>query len=287
LLSIVLALATFLWTNRRLPDRSVRSPGVSRVRAAARRLAEHLTRKDEEAQAGFFFAIQALTRCASHRTILAVAVALGLTHAFVVLAHVTSIGTLAISTMLVLSLAAGFAYGVTIPAEMGANWAFRMAWRGDERPYLDGVKRAGLLAVSGPLILLLPVHMAVLGTATAIVHSLFGLALASVALDVLFLRYRKLPLACGYVPFQNPKFVWPAGMIALVVATYLFALVERQSLASTRREVALAAALGAAAVIVKVLDARHRRERVAVDFDGRPAPLTQRLGLSAHIGAPD
>ena len=287
LLILVLALSTFLWTNRRLPDHSARAPRVSRARAGVRALAEHLTRRDEEAQAGFFFAIHTLTRSAPHRTILAVALAVGVTHAFVVLAHLTSIGALAISTMLALSLAAGFAYAVTVPAEISANWSIRMAWLGDERAYLRGVKRAGFLLVSALLMLLFPIYAAVLGTATAAVHLLSGLAFASVALDVLLLRFRKLPFACGHVPFQNPKFAWPAGLVGLVLVTYVFALIEWLSFASAPREAALAVALIMLAGAVKLLDSAGRRERETVDFAGRPAPLTQRLGLSAHIGAQD
>jgi len=289
----VLALVTFLWTNRRLPDRSARAPAASRLRTSIRRLADWGTQGDAEAQAGFFFTLQTLARSGPHRTILAISVAVGLTHALVVMAHSdvhavdiesTSLGVLGISTMLVLSLLCGLRYAVTVPAELQANWAIRMAWLGDERAYLAGVKRAGLLLVCSLLLLLFPLHIALLGTTGAIVHSLLNVVLAIAVLHVLFLPYRKLPFACGYVPFENPKVVWPAGLAGLVLVTYGLAAVERWALQIGTRALALGVAIAAVAFVLKTIDGRRRQERAVVDFDGRPAPATQRLGLFEHIG---
>ena len=63
-----------------------------------------------------------------------------------------------------------------------------MAWLGDERGYLAGVKRAALvLTVAVPLLVLLPLHVALFGAVTALVHSLFGFLFGVAALDSLFL----------------------------------------------------------------------------------------------------
>jgi hypothetical protein len=43
----------------------------------------------------------------------------------------------------------------------------------------------------------LPLCIALLGPAGAMLHALLSLALAHAALDALFLWYRKLPFACG------------------------------------------------------------------------------------------
>jgi protein-S-isoprenylcysteine O-methyltransferase Ste14 len=55
--------------------------------------------------------------------------------------------------IVLLALIAGFRYAVGVPAELAANWTIRMAWDGDERAYLAGVKRAaGLLTVFLPML---------------------------------------------------------------------------------------------------------------------------------------
>src|SRR5207247_10220410 len=102
------------------------------------------------------------------------------------------LGVLGILIMSLLVVLVGVAYAVAVPAELAANWTIQMAWLGDERRYLAGVKRAAMLLVAVLLVLLLPLHVALLGIAVAIVHSLLGLVLAVAALDALFLPYRKL-----------------------------------------------------------------------------------------------
>jgi hypothetical protein len=282
-----LALTTFLWTNRRLPDRSTRVPAPSAIRSRMRRVAEQQTQDDPEAQAGFFFALQTLARSAPHRTILAVAVAAGLTHALLVLTQrgwrsmaipATPLGVLAISPMLI-----GVSYAVTVPVEPAASWAIRMAWLGDERHYLAGVKRAAMLLVTALLILLLPAHVALLGVAIALVHTVLGLLFASVALDALFLPYRKMPFACSYMPIQNPKIVWPTGLASVWLVTYGFAAAERWALHTLVRSAGLCVMVGAIALFVRAIDRTRRRTRWPVSFDDRPAPATQRLGLFEHV----
>jgi hypothetical protein len=291
-----LALASFLWTNRRLPDRWAGVPARSRLRTGVRRVAERLTQRDPEAQAGFFFALQTLTRSAPHRTILAVAMAVGLTHALIVLTRnggpfatiqSTPAGVLGIAIMLLLSLLAGVGYAVTVPAAPGANWAIRMAWLGDERRYLTGVKRTGMLLASLLLLLLLPLHVALLGWDIAVAHSFAGLIFGAVTLDALLLRYRKLPFACAYVPIENPKLAWPAAAAGLLIVTYGAAGMERWALGSAPRAIASGIALLAAARLVRAIDSDRRRERRPIDFDDRPAAATQRLGLFDHIAAHD
>ncbi len=287
-----LALSTFLWSNRRLPDRSVGVPAASRIRALSRRIAERHTQGDPEAQAGFFFALQTLTRSAPHRTVLAIAVAVGLTHALIVVAQSSRsievgpppAGVYGVAVMLELLLLGGVLYAVNVPAAPAANWTIRMAWRGDERRYLAGVKRAAMILVVAMLALLLPLHLALLGIAVTIGHSLLSLLFAMAACDLLFLSYRKLPFACSYVPPDNPKLLWPAAVIGLVLVTYGFGNAEQWALQTSARALGLTAVLIAMAVLARAADRARRRDRCPIDFDARPQPATQRLGLLNHVG---
>src|SRR5580765_2345657 len=81
-----LAIATFLWNHRRLPEQSGTTRSRSVFQTVVRSAAERLTRRNPETQAGFFFTWQTLTRSASHRTMIAVAVAAGCTHLLLALA---------------------------------------------------------------------------------------------------------------------------------------------------------------------------------------------------------
>jgi len=291
-----LALATFLWTNRRLPDRSAPAATPSRIRASVRRLMERQTEKDPRAQAGFFFALQTLARSAPHRTIIAISASVGLTHALIVLAQrgwhsfavqSTPLGVLAISPLLLMSLVIGVSYAVTVPAEPAASWTIRMTWLGDECSYLAGVKCAAMLLATLLLVLLLPLHMVLLGIVNAFAHLVFSLLFASVALDALFLTYWKVPFACSYVPIQNPKIVWPAGVASVMLVTYGFAAAERWASHAGASTVMFGVLLGAIALFVRGVDRARRREQRPFSFDDRPAPPTQRLGLFEHVTVQD
>jgi hypothetical protein len=289
--AITIALTAFLWTNRRLPDRAVSVPGPARIRTGLRRIVERWTQDDPEAQAGFFFTYQTLSRSGPHRTILAIALAIGLTHALLVLAQrglsdaaqATPLGVLRISSVLVLTLLAGAAYAMRMPAESGANWTIRMAWLGDERGYLAGVKRGVLLLPIAALILLLPLHVGLMGAPAAISHFALDALFAAAAANGLFLCTTTLPFACSYVPIENPKVVWPAGFAGLVLVTSLIAAVERWALQSVMRTLPLAAGMAALALLLHALDRAQRIERRPIRFNPRPTGTTQRLGLSAHF----
>ena len=294
---VCLAIATFLWNNRRLPEQATAGRTESRLRASLRRMAEWLTDGNPETQAGFFFTWQTLTRSQPHRTILAIAVAAGLTHLLMALAtsgmhrlELSSmpLGLFAINLMMLASLIAGFRYAVTVPPELASNWTIRMAWLGDERGYLAGVKQAAMVAlVTVPLLVLLPLHVALFGSAIAVVHSIYGFMVATAILDGLFLGYRQFPFGCSYVPIENPKLLWPAALTTVLSVTYGLADVERWALLTATRTAGLGVALGAIVVLVKIVDRANRRERLPVTFDRRPAPATQRLGLFERIANQD
>jgi len=260
-------------------------------------MAEWLTDGNPETQAGFFFTWQTLTRSAPHRTIVAIAVAAGCTHLLLALAtsgvHRLELPAMplrlfGINSMVLASLIAGFRYAVTVPPELASNWTIRMAWLGDERGYLAGVKRAALVSlVTVPLMVLLPLHVALFGFTIAVVHSIYGFMVATATLGGLFLGYRQLPFACSYMPIENPKLLWPAGLATVLLATYGFAGLERLALQTVTRTVGLGVALGAIVLLIRVIDRSNRRERLPVNFDERPAPATQRLGLFEHIANHD
>jgi hypothetical protein len=294
---VCLGIVTFLWNHRRLPEQTTDRHAESRLRASVRTIAERLTAGNPETQAGVFFTWQTLTRSAPHRTIVAIAVAAGLTHLLIVLAasgvHRTELaaaplGFFAINIVALVSLIGGFRYAVTVPAELASNWTIRMAWRGDERAYLAGVKRMGLVALAiVPLLVLLPVHVVLFGFSRAVIHSVFGVMVAMVTIEALFLGDRRFPFACTYVPVSNPKLVWPAALTTVLCVAYGFASAERVALQTTAGTAELGAVLVAMVIVVTLVDRANRRERLPVAFDERPAPATQRLGLFEHVAHHD
>jgi hypothetical protein len=196
--------------------------------------------------------------------------------------HIGSLplAVLAIQSMLVIVLAAGFRHAARVPAELRANWTFHVCWSGDERPFLSGARRAAALGLILPILLgLAPLHAIVLGWRAALVHLSVGMLLALALIRLLFLGFRKLPFASSYVPSVNLKALSPIYVLVFLLASYGLAAIERAALGHTTRSLVLVLALAGTVVLVAAVDDRQRRARQPIDLDEAPAPATQRLGL--------
>ena len=169
---------------------------------------------------------------------------------------------------------------IRVPVELRANWTFQLAFAGDERPYLSGVKRAVLLGVATPVLLgLFPLHAVVMGMAIACAHGASGVLLVLLLVEGTMLGFRKLPFASAYVPTGQLKAVGLPLLLIALVAAYGLAWIERLAI-STGNTLAFLAVLAALPVGLHGLDRWQRRERRAIDLDEGPAPATQRFELS-------
>ncbi|MCA1563079.1 MAG: hypothetical protein LC753_03380 [Acidobacteria bacterium] len=292
LTAAVIALGAFAWNSRRLPVApSSRRSRRGRVSEALRWVLQRIVVRTPEAQAGFFFTLQCLSRSLPHRVGMAIFVAIGFAAAAVSLVgtdvrHGEHVALLplrffAIQPVLATALLVGFRYVVAVPAELRANWAFHLSWSGDERPYLTGVKRAAFGGLVLPTLwLLFPLHAMALGFSLALVHLLCGLVLSLVLLEGLLLGFRKLPFASSHVPSVNLKTLGPIYLLGAFLALYGLAWLERLALETA---VGIAAFLAGGIMLVatlRVIDMWQRRTRVAIELDELPPPATQRLGLS-------
>jgi hypothetical protein len=234
--------------------------------------------RDPATQAGFFFTLQALTRSVSHRVTIATSMAIGLALVLINLGGIDApralafssvpIHRLAVQTWVIVAVLTGFRHAVRVPAEARSNWTFHLAWSGDDRPYLAGVKRAGLLALMVPtLALLLAWHAAVLAPRLALEHLACGAAQALLLMDVLFIGYHKLPFASGYVRGDDLKAIVPLYVGAVLITSLALAAVERAALASATGAAVFFAALLAAIVTMHAVDVRSRRTRTPIDLD--------------------
>jgi hypothetical protein len=78
---------------------------------------------------------------------------------------------------------------------------------------------------------LLPFYAVVFSLADALAIALCGLAAGAVILETLFMSYRKMPFACGYLP-GDLKTILPIAFAAFVFFTYQFAHIELAALRS-------------------------------------------------------
>jgi hypothetical protein len=282
---LLVAVMAYGWNARRLPSLTPAPPRAARRRwRLAARLAHALLLRDAAARAGFHLTLAALWRSHTHRLTLACAAAAGLAMAVVALSRTgleagagASARELAVQPLVYGALLVGFRHAIRVPAELRASWGFQLAWRGHERRFLSGVKRAAILALAMPtLIVLLPLFVFLLGPRLALTHAVLGLAGAIVLLEGLLVTYDKVPFTCTYVPSENMKALGPVYAIAFLVGASQFARLQHAALNGGGATLLLIAL----AVIFAVLRAiSARRVRLPwVEFNEAPASF-QRLGL--------
>jgi hypothetical protein len=291
LATTVIALALYLWNNRRLP-----TPRVShqRPRSAARRRATRLVAgvlvPSPLPRAGFFFTLQTLARSAQHRILIATACAVAIAAGILLMHGIRAISSaaaaparfLALQTLVIAIVLVGVRQALAIPAELRANWLFSMAWNGEMRPFVAGVKRAVIAGIILPLLMVMfgyDVYM--LGTRAAVQHGAFGFVLSLIALEFL-LRPERLPLTCSARPTGNLKALGPIYLMLLFVIAYNLGLLERAALVDFRK---FAMLLGSLGLIYAGLRLSQRRQSILsrIEFDDLPDTPTQRLGLSEPV----
>lgn len=290
---IVVTIVACAWNSRRLPAPAVRS---RRRRSAAGRMGAwivtHMVATSSLEQAGFWFTLQTVPRQVTHRAVLAAALAVGVSlmlvavhgRVLMVQADVAAIplSVLAAQSLLVASVLTGFRHATQLPANLRAGTTFSLSWTGDLRPYLSGVKRAGLVAVALPILAAAFVwHALVLGVHVAMLHVVTGAALSLLMTETLFLHYRRVPLVSAHIPSADVKSRAPAYVLAILALSYLLAWIERFALSGGRAEYVLfIGALAALAAGVAVLDRVWHSTALALDLDEEPPPPTQRLNLA-------
>ena len=289
--AMLVVVTAYAWNSRRLPAPDVGPrAGRHRLRSMSAWVVQRLVVRRPVAQAGFFFTLQSLSRSVPHRMAIMTSIAVGLAGATVSLRGMDvrpatdmssmPVALLAVQTLLVTALLAGFRQAVRVPADLRATWTFHLAWSGDERAYLVGVKRAAFVALVLPTLLaLVPLHVLVLGPGVVIAHFVCGLLMALVLVDVLLLGYRKVPFASGCVQTGNLKSLGPIYVLVFLLGTYGFASTERLALSSTRGTVIFLAAVSTLLIIVRAVDRWQRRTPVAIQWDEPAVSSAQRLDL--------
>ena len=285
---MVLAVCLFAWNNRRMEAPPPVGAGARWLRRGVSTTARLVVRQPDT-QASFFFTLQAMLRSPQHRLTIAASLAFGLTASVFAVAVggatrardsvPLTAGILAVQPILLTALLIGFRHAVRIPAELAANWAVQVAWTGDTRPHVAGAKAAGaLLFVVLPVLALIPLYTLVFSFNDAVTIALGGLAGGAVILESVFLSFRKMPFACGYLP-ANLKTIVPIAFAAFVFFTYQFSHIQ---LAAMRSGVAprFAVVLAGFFFALRGVDAFRRRTPRPFEFDEMPEPPTQRLGLS-------
>ena len=114
----------------------------------------------------------------------------------------------------------GIRFAFEIPLDLRANWIFRL-WldpdQHDARSVARRVLRVFSLYWMGPLVLLST--LAFWGWMTALLHTAIWCACMLVLVEILLIRFRKMPFTCPYPPFQSHA---PLMAVGYLFGFYVF-----------------------------------------------------------------
>jgi hypothetical protein len=183
--------------------------------------------------------------------------------------------------VLLIGLLIGFRHLFSIPAELRANWIFRITEREGRSHWLRAIDRFALFSVA-PVILLLPLpfEAALLGwraVGESIVFAVGGL----LVYERLFFEAEKLPFTCSYLPGKRPAWTIVLGFIGIVSLLPVANLIL-VSLLENR----VSALLFLALLVVTWIWVHRLRElswaELPLMYEEAPEPAVRTLNLSAR-----
>jgi hypothetical protein len=291
LLVLITSVVAYFWNSRRLPEPDVlrtAERGHLRILDA---IGLRVVARRPLVRAGLFFTIRVLARSVQNRLSIGIPLAMAIAVSMVSLpaAGMTSaldfssapVAVLAVQLLFVTALAIGFRHSIRVPADLGAKWMFHLIRPAAHDVYLRGVKRAAVVKLVLPaLLVLLPFHLFALGRQVALVHFAFGLLSALVLREASLLEYRGLPFAANYVP--NAKITTYVGVYVFVwlISVYTVAWVEHVALRTTSGTIALFVVTLISLGAIRAIDRWQRRNPREIDLDELVEPPTLRLGLT-------
>ena len=120
----------------------------------------------------------------------------------------------------------------------------------------------------------------ILGARLAALHLGVGPVVSALLMETLFVRYRLVPFASGYVPSGELRPRGVASAAALLLVSFALAWVERFVLIATAGYLTLVAIMVGLSAGVMAVDRASRRPATPLDLD-EPTPFpTQRLELA-------
>jgi hypothetical protein len=296
---ILLALSMYLLSYYRHVKRSLEnaveeaSGSESRIAAWLGRVASRLLFRHPVESAVVHFTLKTAFRSRRHWLILAAYAGVGLALVFnglLILLHRGGYSALErpnpalLSMPLVLTflLLAGTRMIFTIPAELRANWVFRITESSEYLRYHLGVRKAMLfLAIAPVLAPMLPLCGILWDWGTAAHHLIFCIALSWLLAELLLLRFEKVPFTCSYVPGKSnmPMYgiLYFAAFLtyAYSMSTFEYKLLQRPGAFAFFCMLAF----GAIAMLI-----RRRvllmREGYQLTWDDRAEPQVTTLGLA-------
>jgi hypothetical protein len=223
-----------------------------------------------------------VARSGKHRIFLAAYVGVGCALVLQALIGIR-LNQVSLSIPLVMSffILSGLRYIFTIPAELPANWLFRVSETEGRGRAIDGARHAMFWFAVAPLYgALAPFYFVLWPPLIAIAHLVFSVTCSLLLIELLMLGFWKIPFTCSYPAGKaNVTMLWIFYWLAFTTYAYSMAALEAWMVLRPWRLLFFYAA--AAVAWYGFVWQRRRGERVfTLIFDDVPEPIVRTLGLS-------
>jgi hypothetical protein len=191
--------------------------------------------------------------------------------------HLLGINLTLISIPIVLSFALvlGLRSLMNVPVSLEANWIFRLTERPKILAYFTAIRKAILLMNLGPLFALVFITYSILwDPRSALYHTLYGFSLSILVMEVLFVRFIKVPFACSYLPGKERiQVYWLPYFLGFIAYVNIASRIELQLLKSPSNFVFFFATvlLGVTGIRIYQIFILYRKEKI--QYEDEPEPV--------------
>ena len=237
-----------------------------------------------EERAVYRFTASTLARSLKHRLFLATYLSVGLSFGIltvVILTHgvpgISRDGARSFPLLMIFFVVSGFRAGFQFPAQLGANWLFRLS----ESNYAEAARRATrkcvfVFGVLPAVLFFLPAEVFYRGARTGLFHAVFQLLSGAVLIEMLFWNFDRVPFTCSYYPGKrNLALLGVAYLYGFTSYAFRMADLEAWLDGSAERAVAFVAC---SITLLALLWQRNARS-TALQFDASE-PVIESLNLS-------
>ena len=177
----------------------------------------------------------------------------------------------------------GLRFAFSIPADLNANWIFKITDKQKLEEACGGAKKFMWCAIHMPLLLVfVPCYLMIWSPYFVLLHVAYVSVLSLILIEVLLFRLEKVPFTCSYIPGKaNIKLWWPVYVIAGIGFSYHSTFLERWLLQDMKRYSAFAITAGVILAIMQRCRSAFLKRLDAFRFEEEPEEQIFVL----HIGA--
>jgi len=166
-----------------------------------------------------------------------------------------------------------------IPIAIDANWIFRLREIADKKHYLIGFKKGIVFFMILPLFVVLFVFYVFLwGWMNALFFCLYGFAVSSLAVEIIFIGHRKIPFTCSYLPGKGKMHIfWIVYLASLISYVSIMSLGAYVLLLNPSDFIYFFAIVAILFIIIRFVQNRLLLQKAEIIYEEEPEPVLMTL----------